>query len=436
MKNTGLKIGAGIVGGFLVISMMNIFTISNTVSMLGTTYQSTANSSSDSTKTASCTTDDDTPGTSIDVHETDVVKKVATMFANKNYSRASTAGVLGNLYAESGLDPTAASADNGYGIAQWTPREKIRAWLDSNGHSDLSDSDVNGQALMLSETVASGFNTHYVEAVKELGYAVPDNDLYRMWTEASDAETAAIAFMGGYERPNWSLRRDKERVDAAKKYYDMIGSITFKVADGTTSSGSSSDSGSTESSSTATATSCTSSDAEYGSVGNVPEGQHDFGWMCDWGGICKDGDGLDGEGNTRNFYHANVARYQCVWYAWNRLAMIHGSDGWSFLSGNGGEIHIKAASASAPGWEVSDTPQPGDGVSQFGGALGGTTKYGHVAVVEKVEKTDSGWKILISEGNYNTDGSGPWNGFNTRWLTSEQFTDAGQVFFRYSGWEK
>ena len=46
---------------------------------------------------------------------------------------------------------------------------------------------------------------------------------------------------------------------------------------------------------------------------------------------------------------------------------------------------------------------------------------GHIAVVEEVKQDANGWRIRISEGNYGTNGSGPWEGYNSRWLTQKQF---------------
>lgn len=176
----------------------------------------------------------------------------------------------------------------------------------------------------------------------------------------------------------------------------------------------------------------TDGNASYGSVGGAPTDTNNFGWMCDWGHICSDGDGLGNRVTDKNFYKFDYG-YQCVWYAWNRLSMIHGSDGWIWVQGNGGEVAPRAA--NTPGWTVSDAPKPGDGVSEFGGALGGGAAYGHIAVVEKVESDPSGWKIMISEGNYINGGTGSWNGYGTRWLTKAQFAGQGNVFFRFNGWK-
>ncbi len=168
-----------------------------------------------------------------------------------------------------------------------------------------------------------------------------------------------------------------------------------------------------------------------GKVGGAPENAHDYSWMCSTTGVCRDGDGFSGD---RIKYPHNVGRYQCVWYAWNRLGMIHGLDGWDWVLGNGGDIARNLS--GKPGWTVDATPHAGDGISQVGGALGGAPPYGHVAVVEEVQTSGDGWRIRISEGNYGTGGNGAWTGYNSRWLTQSQFAGAGNVFFRYNTWRK
>lgn len=251
----------------------------------------------------------------------------------------------------------------------------------------------------------------YLEAIKAAGYATASNYVESTWSVAQQ-------FINYFASTNKLPSSAEMEFDATPtQQNDSDGSSGSDESDDTT---------------TVSCTTENTSDAEYGEVGGAPTDRHDFGWMCDEMGVCKNGDGLDGEGDTSKvFYHANVGRYQCVWYAWNRLAMIHGR-GFTFLLGNGGDIAERAATTS--GWTVSDTPKPGDGISAKGGGLGGDLIYGHIAVVEKVKKIDSGgWKIMISEGNYGTGGSGAWTGYNTRWIDGN--TLSGNIFFRYDGWK-
>ena len=363
--------------------------------------------------------------------------KVARALADAGYSKASTAGVIANLVAESGIvaDKGEYGGGGGYGIAQWTPRSKIRAWLDANGMEDTPDSDFDAQVKMLVATAQSSFNNHYLLQVIAEGVDVIGNDLYTTWLKTGTPEVAAVAWMAGWERPNWALRNEDTRRQVAREYFDNeLNGIEFDGHAITAGGDTGADGGSGSGSSEAVDVCSSNGSTEYGSVGGAPEDMRDYSWMCDDIGVCRDGDGLQGEGgNLRNFYTANVARYQCVWYAWNRAAMIHGSEGWHWVGGNGGQV--AGVASGIDGWEVSPDPHPGDIVSQFGGALGGDGTYGHIAVVEEVVQDGDGWKLRISEGNYNTDGSGPWTGYNSRWLTSGQFSGAGNVFVRNTNWK-
>ena len=111
--------------------------------------------------------------------------------------------------------------------------------------------------------------------------------------------------------------------------------------------------------------------------------------------------------------------------------MIHGNEGWSYFTGNGGEIG--ATAQTRPGWSADTTPHPGDGISGYGSPFAGGGGYGHVAVVEEGKKDGSGWKIRISEGN--ADGSASFNSYQSRWLTQSEVSQAGCLFFRCDSWK-
>lgn len=159
-------------------------------------------------------------------------------------------------------------------------------------------------------------------------------------------------------------------------------------------------------------------------AGSAPTNTNNYGWLCSAANVCKSGDGGkfdDASADYRGY------GYQCVWYAWVRLHVLHGT-GWTYILGNGGDIWKNAQATK--GWTVDRSPHPGDGISGHGQPFAHKT---HVAVVEKVEKTDDGnWRILISEGNH--DGRHDWVGYNTRWLTKSEALAGDNHFFRYNGW--
>ena len=159
-------------------------------------------------------------------------------------------------------------------------------------------------------------------------------------------------------------------------------------------------------------------------------GKGDYSWLCDTSvKICKSGD-----------YGPIAApyRYQCVWYAWTRLYMLHGNKDWSYM-GNGGQI---GQNATAHGWTNPDKPAVGDGLSYYGLLGSSGSPVGHVMVIEKVEDDPSGWKITVSEGNYNCASSGCWEGYNGgRTMTKAQIEAAGgrqgsnYWFFHNPAWD-
>ncbi|GDZ49106.1 hypothetical protein MCC01979_19430 [Bifidobacteriaceae bacterium MCC01979] len=357
---------------------------------------------------------------------------IAEAFAKAGYSKASTAGALGVIQFESGMNPEQEQigetnpALRGFGLNQWTPRSKIQAWMDQHNVSG-KDSDADVQIKMLVDTSKSDWNNFYLDNIEAEGYNVTDHDLHKWWLHADNPEDASIAWLAGYGRGAWNDRHEEERKKYARSYYDSpeISAIEFTGKASDDSSGSDN----------VVQASCSSDDdgdggsAVVGSVGGAPIGKtRNFGWLCDTDAkVCHDGD----YGPFTSF--ASGGHYQCYWYALVRLWVIHHHDVANWNTPVGGDVHVHLA--SDPAYTVDSSPHPGDGVSQFGGALGGDMSSGHIAVVEEVKKDANGWRIRISEGNYGTNGSGPWEGYNSRWLTQKQFDGAGNVFFRKKSWK-
>lgn len=422
VKKAWQALAFGLVG-VLALNVMMTLTITSAVSgMMTTAVVGSTSTTSDECQSSSSYGDGGSSTTDTSFSVSDNAMKIAQGFADAGYSKAATAGVLGNIQAESGFRPTAASADGGYGIAQWTPRSKIRAWFDANGLAGTDDSDLDGQIKMLIGTAESSFNNYYLEnAAAEI--TIRNNSLYETWLYASDPETAAVAWMAGWERPNWALRHEDVRRQTAKNYYENgLNGLTFDTSrrdDGTSSDGGGS---------TTVACSTDTSDggsASYGKVGGAPTENGNFGWMCSGNQkIC-------GASDAGVFYPHLEYGHQCVWYAWNRLAMIHGNDGWSWVIGNGGDIANNLKGKS--GWTVDGSPKAGDGISGRGTPFSDGGGCGHVAVVEEVAEDSSGWKIRISEGN--RDGSASFESYGSRWLTKAQLSGTDCQFFRNSGWK-
>lgn len=340
--------------------------------------------------------------------------RLAQEFADRGYSRESTAGMLANIQAESGFRADAVNASSGaYGLGQWLPSSKIRTWLDSHGHGDMDIASEDAQILMLADGMAAGdgWNNYYIEQFRGEGYRTIDDSLYETWKRTDDPRAAAVAWMDGYERPGHTSAEARKRAEYAASWYENVNGIEFTGKPQTDDAD--------DDAGTRICPADGQGDAETGSVGGAPAGSGDFSWMCDSNQkIC-------GPSDAGVLYPHLKYGHQCVWYAWNRLGMIHGNDGWTWVVGDGGDIADNCK--GVPGWEVDTTPHPGDGASGKTQPFAYTT---HVAVVEEVADDPSGWKVRISEGN--ADGSASFDSYGSRWLTKTDMQ--GIQFFRNTAW--
>lgn len=340
--------------------------------------------------------------------------RLAQEFADRGYSRESTAGMLANIQAESGFRADAVNASSGaYGLGQWLPSSKIRTWLDSHGHGDMDIASEDAQILMLADGMAAGdgWNNYYIEQFRGEGYRTIDDSLYETWKRTDDPRAAAVAWMDGYERPGHTSAEARKRAEYAASWYENVNGIEFTGRPQTDDAD--------DDAGTRICPADGQGDAETGSVGGAPAGSGDFSWMCDSNQkIC-------GPSDAGVLYPHLKYGHQCVWYAWNRLGMIHGNDGWTWVVGDGGDIADNCKNVA--GWEVDTTPHPGDGASGKTQPFAYTT---HVAVVEEVADDPSGWKVRISEGN--ADGSASFDSYGSRWLTKTDMQ--GIQFFRNTAW--
>lgn len=320
------------------------------------------------------------------------------------------AGMLGNFWKESGYkyaisqgnahddasNDDVRSIDIGFGLAQWTYVNRRQGLADLADKSGKSWRDGHVQMQFLFNELSGGYKGAY-EAMKK----------------APDASEAAYQFHRIYESSSDSRAAIQTRMDTAADWEKKLAGLSTTTTSETSATG------------CVAKTSSSSDSANVGSVGGAPTKDGDFSWMCSGNQkICSATD-------AGVFYPHLEYGHQCVWYAWNRLAMIHGNDGWSYVRGNGGEIagNLKGQ----PGWTVDGNPKAGDGISGSGSPFSGGGAYGHVAVVEEVKTDPSGWRIRISEGN--RDGSASFDSYGSRWLTKAQLSGTTCQFFRNSAWK-
>ena len=119
-------------------------------------------------------------------------------FLNSNgWSLNAVAAILGNMQAESGLNPGRWQSDAvgntaaGYGLVQWTPATKYFEWCNSEGYSDPSEMD-SGLNRIIYEVSAG------IQWIQTDTYSFSFEDFTK---SNSDAGELAKAFLLNYERP-------------------------------------------------------------------------------------------------------------------------------------------------------------------------------------------------------------------------------------------
>lgn len=328
------------------------------------------------------------------------------------FSGAGAAGALANSRRESGprFDPKAQNTKGGVaGIFQWSgfsntvngsriiQEGSIKAGdtstLTMENELKLTGFELNGALHKVKTNVGNASDP--VEAAKYWSSVFEGVDLSDGQTDLKDLIQWANEACDAYNCKGISAQPDKLN-QGGNGIFDAVNISNTKNA--------------------STEVQCMmTKNANTGSTGDFPSGQGDYSWMCNDERIkvCKNGD----YGPV-----PPAAGYQCVWYAWTRLYMIHGIN--ETYRGNGGEI---GRDATKYGWTNPDTPAAGDGLSYFGGNAPKESGFhtdpdaGHVMVVEKVEDDPSGWKITLSEGNYACSSSGCWNGYHGgRTITKSQ----------------
>lgn len=143
------------------------------------------------------------------------------------FSDQATAGILGNIYAESMFNANAhetPSPSSGYGLAQWTPGTKIYGQGAQVGVSRAECETVEGQMKIIingdkvgqwMNTVASGANT------SSLGYPPTEALTINNYKSSKDVKQACVDWENHYERGLVGpTLRITLRIHAAEYFYD------------------------------------------------------------------------------------------------------------------------------------------------------------------------------------------------------------------------
>lgn len=188
-------------------------------------------------KTALTGAGSDTGGTNANIPINDVDKRIWDFLTGKGLSAYAVAGIMGNLYAESGLRPNnlqntyekslsmtdaeyTAAVDNGnytnfvhdsagYGLAQWTYWSRKQALLDFAKTAGTSISDLDMQLNFLWEELQE-----YTSVMTVL-------------KSAKSILEASNAILCGYERPaNQDAEVQAKRAGYGQTYYDKFANKT------------------------------------------------------------------------------------------------------------------------------------------------------------------------------------------------------------------
>ena len=148
-------------------------------------------------------------------------------FINKGYSPAAVAGLMGNLYHESHLDPTCIQGGGkgpGAGIAQWENyKTKSARWSNLNDFAQAKGKDWTDllTQLQFMEEELSKLDNWFGKANDSAG-STPTT--FADWKKSKDVEMATRQFEGAYERAGKPAI--DTRIGYAKEFYQTLGKIS------------------------------------------------------------------------------------------------------------------------------------------------------------------------------------------------------------------
>jgi hypothetical protein len=144
---------------------------------------------------------------------------IFSYLVREGWTNNAIAGLLGNLQAESTINPgrwqsdNVGSTSNGYGLVQWTPATKYFEWCSSEGLSDPSTMDNNLMRILyeLENNIQWIATSSYNMSFKEFSKSdLPASDL-------------AKAFLLNYERPaDQSTSVQNSRAKLSTDWYSYL----------------------------------------------------------------------------------------------------------------------------------------------------------------------------------------------------------------------
>lgn len=140
-----------------------------------------------------------------------------TALTEKGWTLNAIAGILGNMQAESAINPGRWQSDDvgnlngGYSLVQWTPASKYIDWLPSGADASTMD---NAISRILWEVE----NNQQWIATSSYNYS------FKEFTQSTDTPyNLAMAFLANYERPEDP--NQPIRGEYANNWYEYLGGI-------------------------------------------------------------------------------------------------------------------------------------------------------------------------------------------------------------------
>ena len=146
-------------------------------------------------------------------------KIVFKFFQNKGYTKEAICGLLGNMWRESHVNPRLNEVGGtGYGLTQWTPKDKLLTRLALLALADNGDNQLKVLERELTDGAnnsGSNFSQWYDTGVWTLA----------KFKTSKDINYTTECFMRAYERPG-ELHLE-ERIEYANKFYrDITGEVS------------------------------------------------------------------------------------------------------------------------------------------------------------------------------------------------------------------
>ena len=200
-------------------------TVASTLTDLGNSFMSmitggliNATSSSSSNDTSSSSS-----STNVDWSSNDTAKTVYSYFTGNGYSPEAAAGILGNMYQESGVDPTKIQGNGkgpAAGIVQWenynTKSARWKSMADYAASKGKDWTDLQSQLEYVDKELSSSGMTPFWNNIKSVEGRKTGASSYEDFKKLTDVTEATYQFEKTFERagkPNMS-----RRLEAAKGY--------------------------------------------------------------------------------------------------------------------------------------------------------------------------------------------------------------------------